>query len=54
MLFFFIKVIAALALICFLAIFYLKFGIPLIERSRLMKQGVVYMEKPILSEINDF
>jgi len=45
-----IKVVVVLALIAF---FYFKFGIPLFERSRLIKQGVVYMEKPFLSEITE-
>ena len=47
------------ALIGFFVVFmvwtiYKKFVIPLSERKRLMKQGVVYLEKPIRSEIKCF
>jgi hypothetical protein len=49
-----IKGTLLLLLIGFVWVMYIKFVRPLMERSRLMKQGVVYLESPIISEIKCF
>lgn len=54
MLFLALKVVAVLAIVFLVAMIYFKFGVPLLERSRLMKQGVVYMDNPIIGEIKAF
>ena len=49
-----LKVFGALVFIFAVYLIYTKFLIPYMERSRLIKQGVVYMDRPFLDEISGF
>ncbi len=49
-----IKGTLLLLIIGFVWVVYTKFVRPLMERSRLMEQGVVYLESSIISEIKCF
>jgi len=44
-------VVGVFVLVFAVYVFYSKFFIPYLERERLRKQGVVYMDRPFLDEI---
>ena len=46
-----LKVVGVFVLVFAVYVFYSKFFIPYLERERLRKQGVVYMDRPFLDEI---
>ena len=46
-----VKVITIVMIVLFVALIYKKIVKPLIDRSRLIKQGVVFLNNPIVGEI---